>query len=65
MNAESNDGRAVLSVLPKLPNKPVVITDNAKYHSRQTEGSRAPKQQPFDAKDTKPILLGKQMFLKN
>ena len=41
MNAVSNDGGAVMSVLPKLPNKSVVIIDNAKYHSRQTEEFRA------------------------
>ena len=80
MIAVSNDGETVLSVLPKLPNKSVVIIDNAKYHSRQTEESRAPtsawrvgqirdwftsKGKPFDAKDTKPILLGKsrEMFV--
>ena len=41
MNAVSNDGGAVLSVLPNLPNKSVVIIDNAKYHSRKTGGSKA------------------------
>ena len=30
------------SVLPRLPTKSVVVIDNAKYHSRQTEESRAP-----------------------
>ena len=80
MNAVSNDGGAVLSVRPKLPNKPVVIIDNAKYNSRQTEESKATttawrveqirdwlpsKGKSFDAKDTKPILLGisREMFV--
>ena len=80
MNVVTNDGVAVSPVLPKPPNKPVVLFDNAKYHSRQTEESRVPttawrvgqirvwltsEGKPFDAKDTKPILLGKKMFLKN
>ena len=73
MNAVSNNGGAVFSGRPELPNKSVVI-DNAKYHSRQTEESRTPttacrlgqirdwlpsKGKPFDAKDTQLILLGK------
>ena len=61
-------------VLPKLPNKSVVLIDNAKYHTRQTEESKTPntswrkkeiqawleeKKIPFVEKETIPILLSK------
>ena len=62
------------SVLPNLPDKSVVVIDNASYHSRQTEESKNPtkkwrkakiqdwlRQQSisFGKKDTIPILLSK------
>ena len=67
----SNDGRAVLSSL-NFQTKSVVIIDNTKYNSRQTDESRASstawregqirdwllsESKPFDPKDTKPILI--------
>ena len=61
-------------VLPSLPDKLVVVIDNATYHSRQTDESKTPtrtwkkaelqtwlqcKNIAFDKKDTKTILLHK------
>ena len=63
-----------VKVLPALPDKSVVLIDNAKYHTRQTDESKRPttawrkdrikdwldeKNIPYDGKDTKPILLQK------
>ena len=62
------------NVLPRLPDKSVVVIDNAKYYSRQTEKSKAPttawrkaeiqkwlqdKRITFNKKDTVPVLLQK------
>ena len=59
-------------VLPALPDKAVVVLDNAKYHSRITDDSKKPtmkwrkamiqewltgKNILYEQKDTKPILL--------
>ena len=67
------------SVLPRLPTKSVVVIDNAKYPSRQTEESRAlttnwrkaqiqdwlrKKGVDFQRKDTIPILLQKSKQIK-
>lgn len=61
-------------VLPALPNQSVVLIDNAKYHTRQTDDSKTPTSQwlkddirswldkkkiAYTPKDTKPILLMK------
>ena len=61
-------------ILPALPNKSVILIDNAKYHSRQTEESKKPttswrkaeiqewlvnKGIAFTAKETIPLLLEK------
>ena len=67
-------------VLPALPDKSVVVMDNAKYHSRMTEESKRPttswrkaeiqdwltkKNIEFEPRDTKPILLGKRDLVPN
>ena len=64
--------------LPKLPDKSVVLIDNAKYHTRQTEESKTPttnwrkkeiqkwleeRKVPFIEKETIPILLAKAKAL--
>ena len=67
-------------VLPALPDKSVIVMDNAKYHSRMTEESKRPttswrkteiqdwltkKSIEFEPRDTKPILLGKRDLVPN
>ena len=74
MNAPHFENWWEVKVLPALSNQSVVVIDNAKYHSRQTEESKTPTTQWLKAdiqawldkkkitylpKDTKPILLQK------
>ena len=42
MNGDHFENWWEKKVLPGLPNKSVVLIDNAKYHSRQTEESKKP-----------------------
>ena len=66
------------SVLPNLKDKSIVVIDNAKYHSRQTDESKAPttswkkddirtwltkKGIQFESSDTRPILLARSKEL--
>ena len=74
MNSTHFENWWEVKVLPALPDKSVVLIDNAKYHSRQTDDSKKPttawrkdrikkwledRNVPFAVKDTKPVLLQK------
>ena len=75
MNAPRFEKWLVETVLPKMPDKAVLVIDNARYHSRLTEDSKKPATNwrkaeiqvwlkkmniPFnDPKDTKLMLLKK------
>ena len=80
MNAQHFEDWFENKVLPALPDKSVVVIDNAKYHSRITEESKRPttswlkadiqewlqkKNITFEPRDTKPILLGKRDLVPN
>ena len=74
MNSAHFENWFEVKVLPALPDKSVVLIDNAKYHTRQTDESKKPttawrkdrikdwldeRNIQYDGKDTKPVLLQK------